>query len=144
MGVTTAGANRNTRSTLRDLMAVLTPSASSSPNPFWMSVGVMVPDLHNPFFAQVIDGMMDQLQHTDYQVLLGPSRCGHEAETRATEAMIDHSMDGVILIAPTSAQARLDQTARTVPTVVIGRHGRSAAYDTVVDDDITGAALVVG
>ncbi len=108
------------------------------------TLGVLVPDLHNPFFAQVIDGMMDQLADTDYQVLVGPSRCGHEAETRATEAMIDRSMDGVILIAPTSAPAQLDHIARTVPTVVIGRHGRSAAYDRVVDDDHTGAALVVG
>jgi LacI family transcriptional regulator len=107
------------------------------------TVGVMVPDLHNPFFAQVIDGMLDQLGGTDYQVLLGPSRCGHEAETKATEAMVDRSMDGVILIAPTSPPAQLDRIARLVPTVVIGRHGRSPAYDTVVDDDRAGAALVV-
>jgi LacI family transcriptional regulator len=90
----------------------------------------------------LIDGMMDHLDGTDYQVLLGPSRCGHEAAARATEAMIDRSMDGVILIAPTSAPAQLDQIARLVPTVVIGRHGRSAAYDRVVDDDHTGAALI--
>jgi LacI family transcriptional regulator len=107
------------------------------------TVGVMVPDLHNPFFAQVIDGMLDELGGTDYQVLLGPSRCGHEAETRATEAMVDRSMDGLILIAPTSAPVELDRVARLVPTVVIGRHGRSPAFDTVVDDDHTGAALVV-
>lgn len=107
------------------------------------TIGVMVPDLHNPFFAQVIDGMLDELGNTDYQVLLGPSRCGHEAETRATEAMVDRSMDGLILIAPTSAPAQLDRIARLVPTVVIGRHGRSPAYDTVVDDDYTGAELVV-
>jgi LacI family transcriptional regulator len=31
-----------------------------------------------------------------------------------------------------------------VPTVVVGRHGHSTAYDTVADDDLTGAALVVG
>lgn len=107
------------------------------------TVGVLVPDLHNPFFAQVIDGMMEHLDGTDYQVLLGPSRCGHEAEARATEAMVDRSMDGVILIAPTSAPAQLDRVAGLVPTVVIGRHGRSAAYDRVVDDDHAGAALVV-
>ena len=38
IGVITAGANRNTRSTLRDLMPLLTPSASSSPIPFWITV----------------------------------------------------------------------------------------------------------
>jgi LacI family transcriptional regulator len=30
-----------------------------------------------------------------------------------------------------------------VPTVVVGRHGHSLRYDTVADDDFTGAALIV-
>jgi hypothetical protein len=38
IGVTTAGANRNTRNTLRDLMVLLTPSANNNPIPFWMTV----------------------------------------------------------------------------------------------------------
>jgi hypothetical protein len=59
-------------------------------------------------------------------------------------AMIDRSMDGLVLVAPVSPRAHLDQVAGTVPTVVVGRHRRSRAYDTVADDDFAGAALVVG
>jgi LacI family transcriptional regulator len=59
------------------------------------------------------------------------------------ESMIDRSMDGVILIAPISARRHLQAVARTVPTVVIGRHGHSPDYDTVTDDDFAGAGLVV-
>jgi LacI family transcriptional regulator len=62
---------------------------------------------------------------------------------RVTEAMIDHSMDGVILIAPVLPRARLDQLAGIVPTVVVGRHGQAAPYDTVTNDDFAGAALTV-
>ncbi|WP_326795031.1 substrate-binding domain-containing protein [Streptomyces sp. NBC_01808] len=43
----------------------------------------------------------------------------------------------------TATRARLERVASLVPTVVVGRHGRSGAYDTVVDDDIAGAGLVV-
>src|SRR4051794_7299314 len=57
--------------------------------------------------------------------------------------MIDRSMDGLVLIAPVSAKARLNAIARSVPTVVVGRHGSSATYDTVTDDDVIGAQLVV-
>jgi LacI family transcriptional regulator len=64
-------------------------------------------------------------------------------EARVTDAMIDHSMDGVILIAPVSSRARLKRVGRTVPTVVIGRHGASSVYDAVTDDDFAGAGLVV-
>jgi LacI family transcriptional regulator len=109
------------------------------------TIGVVLPDIRNPFFPEVLDGLTARLRDTDYQVLLGPGGCDDEpAEARITEAMIDRSMDGLVLIAPLSARSRLDDVASTVPTVVIGRHGHSARYDTVVDDDIAGADLVVG
>ena len=107
------------------------------------TIGVMLPDLRNPFFADVLDGVTGALRDTDYQVLHASCCNDEEAEARVTEAMIDRSMDGVMLIAPLSARRHLDAVAGTVPTVVVGRHGHSSRYDTVTDDDFTGAALVV-
>ncbi|MEJ3750991.1 LacI family DNA-binding transcriptional regulator, partial [Actinomycetes bacterium KLBMP 9797] len=107
------------------------------------TIGVMLPNIINPFFAQILDGLTDHLADTDYQVLLGPGCNGEDAEAKVTHAMIDRSMDGLILIAPISSRTHLDHVAATVPTVVVGRHGRSPAYDTVADDDFTGAALIV-
>lgn len=107
------------------------------------TIGVMLPNIRNPFFAEILDGFTDHLADTDYQVLLGPGCNGEEAEARVTHAMIDRSMDGMILIAPISSRSHLDHVAGTVPVVVVGRHGRSAIYDTVADDDFTGAALIV-
>jgi LacI family transcriptional regulator len=107
------------------------------------TIGVMLPELRNLFFADILDGITAQLAGTDYQVLLAPGYNGERAESRVIEAMIDRSMDGLVLIAPVSSRARLNSVARTVPTVVVGRHGSSTTYDTVTDDDITGAALVV-
>ncbi|MFF8881329.1 type 1 periplasmic-binding domain-containing protein [Streptomyces flaveolus] len=39
--------------------------------------------------------------------------------------------------------SHLERLGSLVPTVVVGRHGHSALYDTVVDDELAGAALVV-
>jgi LacI family transcriptional regulator len=107
------------------------------------TIGVMLPDIRNPFFADVLDGVTQQLDGTDYQLLMAPCCNDEPAEARITDAMIDRSMDGVILIAPLSSRAHLEQVAQTVPTVVVGRHGQSGVYDTVADDDFTGAGLVV-
>lgn len=108
------------------------------------TIGVMLPDIRNPFFPEIIDGLTDALQDTPYQVLLGPGGCNDEqAEARVTEAMIDRGMDAMVLVAPISPRSHLEHVARTVPTVVVGRHGYSPAYDTVSDDDLAGAALVV-
>jgi len=108
------------------------------------TIGVILPDLRNPFFPDILDGLTDALNDTPYQVLLGPG--GHndeKAEARGSEAMIDRGMDAMVLVAPISPRSRLERVAKTVPTVVVGRHGRSDAYDTVSDDDFTGAALIV-
>jgi LacI family transcriptional regulator len=107
------------------------------------TIGVMLPELRNLFFADILDGITAQLGGTDYQVLLAPGCNGEKEEARVIEAMIDRSMDGLVLIAPVSSRSRLNSVARQVPTAVVGRHGSSAAYDTVTDDDVAGAALVV-
>lgn len=107
------------------------------------TVGVMLPDIRNPFFPEILDGITDALWETDYQVLMAPGRNGEAAEAKVTEAMIDRGMDGMILVAPVSSRSHLERVAGMVPTVVVGRHGQSAAYDTVSDDDLAGAALVV-
>jgi LacI family transcriptional regulator len=108
------------------------------------TIGVMLPDIRNPFFPEILDGITQALEGTEYQVLLGPGCNGEKAEARVTEAMIDRSMDGLVLVAPVSSRAHLERAAIAVPTVVVGRHGSSPLYDTVVNDDIEGAALVVG
>ncbi|WSQ07022.1 LacI family transcriptional regulator [Streptomyces sp. NBC_01231] len=108
------------------------------------TIGVMLPDIRNPFFPEVLDGVTHSLEDTEYQVLLGPGCNGEQAEARVTESMIDRGMDGMILVAPVSPRAHLERIASTVPTVVVGRHGSSPVYDTVVNDDVEGASLVVG
>ncbi|MCX4862049.1 LacI family DNA-binding transcriptional regulator [Streptomyces canus] len=107
------------------------------------TIGVMLPDIRNPFFPEILDGITGRLADTDYQVFLGPGCNGEKEEARVTEAMIDRGMDGLILIAPISPRAHLERIASAVPTVVVGRHGHSPVYDTVTDDDVAGAFLIV-
>ncbi|MDX3848770.1 LacI family DNA-binding transcriptional regulator [Streptomyces europaeiscabiei] len=108
------------------------------------TIGVMLPDIRNPFFPEILDGVTASLADTEYQVFLGPGCNGEKEEARVTEAMIDRGMDGIILVAPVSPPAHLKHIAASAPTVVVGRHAKSPLYDTVVDDDAEGAALVVG
>ncbi|ELP62039.1 LacI family DNA-binding transcriptional regulator [Streptomyces turgidiscabies] len=107
------------------------------------TIGVMLPDIRNPFFPDVLDGITTRLRDTEYQVLLGPGCNGEKEEARVTEAMLDRGMDGLILVAPVSPRTHLEHIASSVPTVVVGRHGTSPLYDTVADDDIQGASLTV-
>ncbi|MFF2846059.1 LacI family DNA-binding transcriptional regulator [Streptomyces sp. NPDC058001] len=142
------GASPATRAKVRKAMAELgyrPYAAARGMRGQTYTIGVMLPDIRNPFFPDIIDGLTEALRDTDYQVLMGPGGCNDEqAEARMTEAMIDRGMDGMILVAPVSSRSHLEHVAAAVPTVIVGRHGRSASYDSVAADDIAGAALVVG
>lgn len=116
------------------------------------TIGVVLPDIRNPFFPDIVDGISGFLRDTEYQVMIGTgtrmnvpgvSATDAEAELRLIDSMADRGMDGMILVAPAATQKRVDEAAAGVPIVVIGRHMRSARHDTVVDDDARGAALVV-
>ncbi len=107
------------------------------------TLGVLLSDTRNPFFPDIIEGITGGLEGTEYQVLLGPGGIEALTQSRMTNAMIDRSMDGLVLIAPVMSDAQLAAIAATVPVVVVGRHASAPAYDAVVDDDVMGARLVV-
>jgi LacI family transcriptional regulator len=107
------------------------------------TIGMMLPDIRNPFFHEILEGLSKQLDGTDYQVFIGPGGSEAASQAHIMNSMIDRRMDGLILVAPMGHRRDLEETARSVPMVVIGRHDRSPDYDAVVDDDISGAALVV-
>ncbi|MFI7275018.1 LacI family DNA-binding transcriptional regulator [Streptomyces sp. NPDC049879] len=107
------------------------------------TVGVALPMLRGQFFADVLDGIYDALDATPYRMLVAPF--DHETEERnpGMEALWDRSVDAMIVVSPTVAASWLEEFARRVPTVVVARHDAAVAYDSVVDDDRTGAALMV-
>ncbi len=107
------------------------------------TLGVLFPDLHNPFFSEVMRGVHARLESTQYHALLGASM-GHQVERPLIEAMVDRQMDGLILVGARQSGEELRALAKRVPTVVLGHHAPDATlFDTVNNDDVRGGELVV-
>lgn len=108
------------------------------------TLGVLFPDIHNPFFADVLSGVNEALERTQYQPLLGISQSLGAMETALINAMVDRQMDGLILVGPRMLTADIVAVAERTPTVVIAHHRPDAvAFDTVNNNDQLGAAAVV-
>jgi LacI family transcriptional regulator len=108
------------------------------------TLGVLLPDLHNPFFADIMAGINEALVRTQYQPLLGIGQAATTTEHAVIDAMIDRQMDGLILIAPRLPSEDLTKIAKTVATSVIGIHlPQASEFDTVNNDDELGGGLVV-
>ncbi len=108
------------------------------------TLGLLLPDIHNPFFSDIMAGVNEALVRTQYQALLGVGQSAESLEHALVDAMIDRQMDGLILISPRMPTAELVAIAERVPTTMIGIHAREVtAFDTVNNDDVEGAKMVV-
>jgi len=108
------------------------------------TLGVLLPDLRNPFFADIMTGLNDALERTQYQPLLGVGQAATGTEHAQIDAMLDRQMDGIILVAPRLAVDELRRLAEQTPLVLIGNHfPAETLFDSVNNDDETGAVLAV-
>jgi LacI family transcriptional regulator len=108
------------------------------------TLGVLFPDLRNPFFADIMAGINDALERTQYQALLGVGQSATTLEHALVDAMVDRQMDGLILVAPRMEPAELETIATNIPTALIGLHlPEEKLFDTVNNDDELGGRLVV-
>lgn len=108
------------------------------------TLGVVLPDITNPFFSEIISGAQGFLAATRYHALIGISQAEPAVERRLIDGMIDLQVDGVILLGAIEDSLQLSEIGRAIPTVAIGhRPLADQAFDTVNDDDALGAGLAV-
>jgi DNA-binding LacI/PurR family transcriptional regulator len=108
-----------------------------------MTIGVLLNDLHNPFFADIAGGIEALASELGYQLLLGTGRRRPEREQTVVSSFGDYRVDGLILVSPRLGEDALAAAASRTPTVVIGREIGAPEIDTVVIDEPLGVRAVV-
>ena len=106
-------------------------------------LGVMLSDLHNTFFADVLDGVAGRAGERGYKAMLNTGNRTPTGEAAAIETLLELRSDGLILAAPRLDAARIAQAARSVPVVLVARTISAPGVDCVSNDDPAGAALAV-
>ena len=99
------------------------------------SVAVLVADIGNPFYFDVIRGTQRQLRAADYTQLLLDTEESAELEADLIERLRGN-IDGVILAASRLSDAAIARLADTMPVVVLNRH--VSGVPTVVLDTVSG------
>lgn len=106
------------------------------------TLGVVLNDLNNLFFAEVANGIQAAADAGGYRLLYGNGKHSTAGEAEAVETFLQFRVDGVILAGSLDV-ATMEKAARSAAVVVIGRTETNHSVDTVNTDDHVGAALAV-
>jgi DNA-binding LacI/PurR family transcriptional regulator len=107
------------------------------------TIGVLVADLHNPFFAEVYDGLRAHATSLGYRTLLGSGDQLSSQEEETVETMLELRVDGLVLLSPRVSPRVLRDAVQTTPVVIAGSNLRVPRVDTVSSDEAEGTALAV-
>jgi DNA-binding LacI/PurR family transcriptional regulator len=107
------------------------------------TVGVLLNDLHNPFFAEIVDGIEEHASETGYRLLISTGGRRERRERAMLETLLEYRTDGLILLSPRMRTSEIAAGVGSAPTVVVGRAVREGAFDCVLNDEALGTRLAV-
>ena len=109
------------------------------------ALGLIVPDLLNPFFAQVVRGAESVTRRAGYRLLLGNSEGDLKLERDYVADMVAHRVEG-LLVAPVSDRSRAvlgPLARRSFPFVLVDRAVPGLESDLVEANGVEGARRLV-
>ena len=107
------------------------------------TVGVVVSDLHNLFFAEILDGIGSVAGQCGYQPLIATGQREPDSEAAALEMLLQLRTDGLILAGAVLSAEFVQSASRTAPVALVSSASRVSGVDTVGTDDVRGAGLAV-
>lgn len=109
-----------------------------------LSVGMVVSDITNPFYADVVRGVEDLFSEQHYSLILCNTDESPENELSSLQMLRNKKVDGLIIVATGQNIQQLDETSRSgIPIVLVDRRLPGDRLDTVIVDDEQGAYAVV-
>ena len=104
------------------------------------SIGVLIADIADPFFAPIVKGIENTARQMGYSIILCDTGEEYEQEKLALQMMLEKRVDG-LLITPSQTEYGdiLELKRKKVPFVLLGRHFDLVESDYVITDEIKGA-----
>jgi len=107
------------------------------------TIGVVIADNRNPFYAEVLNGIEEAAREKNYHIILVNTQRDYQKEEEAINLLLAKRVDG-LLIAP--VQDRDDDIRNLImanfPFVIVGRDFENIEMDAVYNDEIKGGFLV--
>jgi DNA-binding LacI/PurR family transcriptional regulator len=104
------------------------------------TVGVLLNNLSNPWFVDLLEGLSTALHTAGLAPLLADSHTDLRVGRRSVETLLAQGVDGLVVVGTTEEGAAIATAAEQIPVVLAGtREPRLPHVDIAVNDDEAGA-----
>ena len=107
-------------------------------------IGLVVSNITNPFYPEVIEAIVATAAEHDYNVILCNTQENLKLQTSYLELLIEHQVDGAILYVLHAGQRRLARAGgiERIPLVMVNRTVEGLRVDSVRMDNVAAGRLV--
>lgn len=106
------------------------------------TLGLLIPDVSNPFFAEIARAIEDQAHHSGYSVIICSTDNKDERIERYIKLLEQKSVDGIIIGTGIDNLEILKQLlSKSIPVAMIAREVDSLSLHTVITDDFYGGTI---
>jgi len=106
------------------------------------TIGVVIADNRNPFYAEVLNGMEEAAREKNYHIILANTQRDYKKEEEAINLLLAKRVDGLLI---TPVQDRDDDIKNlidaNIPFVVVGRDFENIEVDAIYNDEVKGGFL---
>jgi len=110
------------------------------------TIGVLLNDLRQPWFADMLDGLTPALHAGGKHILLGDGRIDRMLDDTLAWSFIDLGVDGLVLAGSIPMSQAIIDAASQIPTVAVGGRGLDVDLpraDILANDNHLGGTLAV-
>lgn len=137
------GTAARVRATMTDMGYVPNHAAKSLRSGFTRTIGLLIPDIANPYFAALAKGVEDAAAKHGYTVVFSSTGFDRKREDRYLDVMRAGAIDGLVYAAgaPPSPR-RLGMLSGSFPIAVADEELAGVSSLTVASDNVKGGRLV--
>ncbi|HET7399913.1 MAG TPA: LacI family DNA-binding transcriptional regulator [Intrasporangium sp.] len=106
------------------------------------TVGVLLNDLANPWFVDLLEGLSTALHAAGLAPILADSHTDLRVGRRSVETLVAQGIDALVVVGTTAESAAIAAAAESIPVVLAGtREPQLPHVDIAVNDDEVGGRL---
>lgn len=103
------------------------------------TLGIAVPFLSNPFFAQLVSTITIEAKKNNYSVMLFDTQEDANIEKKCISAMVEYEVNGIIIAPCSETPDLLEIISKNIPVILIDRYFRDSFLPYVSTNNYKGA-----